>query len=488
MYSSHLTSLSATLSDKGLVRFASGGRKAMNFYQRQVLRAKSAGRLALLRHSIAAAAVLMLAVALDVSAAAQTAAPPPSSAPAAPAASGATQGGAEATTTFSGSDENLSPEQLESLVSRIALYPDDLLALVLPASTQPVQIVQAQRLLDQRKTDPNAQPPKSWDPSVVGLLNYPEVIQLMNADLTWTEQLGTSVINQQAGVLDAIQVFRQKVAKAGNLKSDEHQKVSETEQKIVIESAKPDVVYVPQYNTTTIVNPPAPGYPPPYYYSPPYPYYYSPAATFFTGAMFGAAIGYAIGWNNGGIYSGDVNVNRNVNVSDVGNRTSNVQRSNRSNSITRNPENSWKPDRNSVSRGQAQRGGGAGAATRPTSGQIQSGLANRGGAQGGGGLANQGRGQTGGGFQNRGGAQGGNLAAGGRGQGGGEFQNRGGGGGQVGNAQRGGAFSGANRGGANAVRASNRGNQSLSGGRGGGGGGRSGGGGRGGGGGGGRRR
>jgi len=451
----------------------------MNFRQSHAFWGEAAGALASLRQWVIALAVLAVAIPLGVPAVAQTAAPPPSPAAPAPGASGAAQGGAETTTTFSGSDENLSPDQLETLVSRIALYPDDLLALVLPASTQPVQIVQAQRLLDQRKTDPNAQPPKSWDPSVVGLLNYPEVIQLMNADLTWTEQLGTSVISQQTGVLDAIQAFRQKVAKAGNLKSDDHQKVTEADQKIVIESANPDVVYVPQYNTTTIVTPPAPGYPPPYYYSPPYPYYYSPAATFFTGAMFGAAIGYAIGWNNGGgIYSGDVNVNRNVNVSNVGNRTSNIQRSNLSNNITRNPENSWKADRNSVSRGQGQRGGGAGAATRPTSGQIQSGLANRGGAQGGGlqnrggaqggGVANRG-GAQGGGLQNRGGAQAGNLAGGGRTQGGGGIQNRGGGGGQVGNAQRGGAFSGANRGGGSANRASNRGNQSLGGGRGGGG-------------------
>ena len=96
---------------------------------------------------------------------------------------------------FSGSDTDLSSAQLESLVGRIALYPDDLLAVVLPASTQPLQVVQAQRLLDRRKSDPSVQPPKSWDPSVVALLNYPEVISLMNSDLTWTQQLGTSVVN-----------------------------------------------------------------------------------------------------------------------------------------------------------------------------------------------------------------------------------------------------------------------------------------------------
>ena len=63
------------------------------------------------------------------------------------------------TATFSGSDLDLSPQELETLVSRIALYPDDLLALVLPASTQPLQIVEAQRLLDQRKSNRKVQPP-----------------------------------------------------------------------------------------------------------------------------------------------------------------------------------------------------------------------------------------------------------------------------------------------------------------------------------------
>ncbi|HEY1983579.1 MAG TPA: DUF3300 domain-containing protein [Xanthobacteraceae bacterium] len=158
---------------------------------------------------------------------------------------------AAAPPTFSGSDRDLTPDQLQALVGPIALYPDDLLAIVLPASTQPVQIVQAQRLLDQRKSDPKAEPPKSWDPSVVALLNYPEVIGLMNKDLTWTEQLGTSVIDQQPALMDAIQAFRQKVQSAGNLKSDDKQKVTVENKTVVIQSADPQVIYVPTYNPTT---------------------------------------------------------------------------------------------------------------------------------------------------------------------------------------------------------------------------------------------
>jgi hypothetical protein len=70
---------------------------------------------------------------------------------------------------------DLSADQLQKLVGKIALYPDGLLAICLPASTQPIQIVQVHRFLDQRKSNSKAEPPKSWDPSVVALLNYPEV-------------------------------------------------------------------------------------------------------------------------------------------------------------------------------------------------------------------------------------------------------------------------------------------------------------------------
>ena len=73
-----------------------------------------------------------------------------------------------------------SAAQLDELVARVALYPDELLALVLPASTQPIQIVEAARFLDARQSDPKLTPMEAWDASVRSLLNYPDVIRLMN--------------------------------------------------------------------------------------------------------------------------------------------------------------------------------------------------------------------------------------------------------------------------------------------------------------------
>src|SRR4030095_817473 len=77
-------------------------------------------------------------------------------------------------------------DQLDQLVARVALYPDALLAIVLPASTQPTEIVKACRSLDARAGAPKLDPSASWDDAVRSLLNSPDVIRRMNQDLAWT--------------------------------------------------------------------------------------------------------------------------------------------------------------------------------------------------------------------------------------------------------------------------------------------------------------
>lgn len=172
--------------------------------------------------------------------------------------------------------ETLSPEELQELVGPIALYPDDLLSLVLPAATYPVQIVQASRYLKKTKKRVSTKPEKKWDPSVVGLLNYPEVLVMMNADLDWTWKLGTAVANQLEDVLKAIQDFRQEAKEAGNLESNEKQEIIEEDQVIVIKHADPDTIYVPDYDPEIVVS--RHSYPVIYEYSDPYPIYYYPIA------------------------------------------------------------------------------------------------------------------------------------------------------------------------------------------------------------------
>ena len=115
----------------------------------------------------------------------------------------------------------MSEDELFDLVGPIALYPDELVALVLPAATYPLEIVQAARYLAKYEKDDSLKPDEGWDSSVLGLLNYPEVINMMNEDLDRTWRLGAAVVNQQEDVMDAVQAFRYKVDEAGNLESNE---------------------------------------------------------------------------------------------------------------------------------------------------------------------------------------------------------------------------------------------------------------------------
>ena len=123
----------------------------------------------------------------------------------------------------------------------------------------------------------------------------------MNADLTWTEDLGNAVIDQQDDVMDMIQQVRAEASAAGYLKSDEKQVVVQEEETIIIQPANPEVIYVPDYDPQVVYVQSYASYPPYYYYSTPYPYYYSPAAAFWTGAFIGAAFSYGFNWGGGDI-------------------------------------------------------------------------------------------------------------------------------------------------------------------------------------------
>jgi hypothetical protein len=195
----------------------------------------------------------------------------------------------------------LTPEELRVVVAPVALYPDDVLAVVLPASTTGIQVVEAARFLEKRKTNSSLQPDEDWDPSIAAVINYPEVVALLNADLDWTQKLGDAVLDQQGDVMDTIQQIRAEAVSAGYLKSDEKQVIVQEKETVVIQQADPEIVYVPQYDPAVVVQQSYATYPPPVYYDP-YPPYYSPAATFFggavAGAVTGAAFAYAFDWDD----------------------------------------------------------------------------------------------------------------------------------------------------------------------------------------------
>jgi len=194
----------------------------------------------------------------------------------------------------------LSAAEIEELIGPIALYPDDLVAIVLPASTFPLQIVQASRALEQAQADTEIEPDAAWDESVVALLNYPEVLQLLNDDLDWTWALGEAVIYQQGDVLNAVQAFRDRAYAAGNLATDERQEiVAADDGTITIAPADPEVIYVPYYDPArVVVRHSAPVY---HYYPHAYPVYYYPYPTgysFGSSLFWGVTSAFMIGWHD----------------------------------------------------------------------------------------------------------------------------------------------------------------------------------------------
>src|SRR5689334_8931332 len=212
------------------------------------------------------------------------------------------------------------PEQLDSLVAPIALYPDPLLAQALAASTYPLEIIQLQRWLEKNKNlkdkelaDAVAKQP--WDPSVQALAALPEVVKRLGDDIKWTADLGNAFLAQQSDVMDAVQRMRAKASEKGTLKTTEQQKVEtrviESKSVIIIEPANPQVVYVPSYDPVVVYGPAYYPYPPIYY--PPAGYYVAGAAISFgvgvmMGAFWGGGWGWGCGWGGNNVY-----INHNTN-------------------------------------------------------------------------------------------------------------------------------------------------------------------------------
>lgn len=140
----------------------------------------------------------------------------------------------------------LAPAQLDQLVGPIALYPDPLIAELLPAATFPSEIVEANRYISQGG-DPNQIPDQGWDPSVQAMAHYGNVLKWMDDNLAWTTQLGQVFENQQADVMNAIQQLRGQAQNLGNLPSTPQESVVNDGGDIEIDPTDPDQMYVPAF-------------------------------------------------------------------------------------------------------------------------------------------------------------------------------------------------------------------------------------------------
>jgi len=169
----------------------------------------------------------------------------------------------------------LSPQQLDDLVAPIALYPDPLVGEVLAASTYPMEIAEAQQWVrDHSKWKPtklmDEAKKQSWDPSVQGLVAFPDVLARLTQDMGWTTALGNAFLAQQAEVMQAVQRMRAQAQARGTLRSTPQETVTTQNQNgqtvINIQPANPDVWYVPYYNPLYVWGPPLYGYYPPLLY------------------------------------------------------------------------------------------------------------------------------------------------------------------------------------------------------------------------------
>ncbi|HYK36591.1 DUF3300 domain-containing protein [Alloacidobacterium sp.] len=162
---------------------------------------------------------------------------------------------------YTGQGAPLTTQEINSLVSPIALYPDSLVAQILAAATFPDQIAVASYWLQQNKSLTGnslmqAVDKQSWDPSVKALTQFPTVLNNLSQNLSWTSQLGDAYHNQQSEVMSAVQALRAQAKTAGNLKTTPQQTVTTESQNgqqvIVIQPANPQIVYVPTYNPTVV--------------------------------------------------------------------------------------------------------------------------------------------------------------------------------------------------------------------------------------------
>jgi len=147
----------------------------------------------------------------------------------------------------------LTDDEIDQLMGPIALYPDPLLAQILPASTYPDDVAQAAEWLrgilppDDATIDAN-----DWDPSVKALARYPEVLQMMGENIEWTQAVGAAFLNQREDLLASVQRLRQAALDARNLQDSPQQQVIVTPAAVEILPADPEIIYVPRYDPAIV--------------------------------------------------------------------------------------------------------------------------------------------------------------------------------------------------------------------------------------------
>jgi len=236
-------------------------------------------------------------------------------------------------------------EQLDSLVAPIALYPDDLLAQTLAASTYPLEVMQLDQWMEKNKNlkdkalaDAVAKQP--WDPSVQSMAAFPDVVQRMAENIQWMTDVGNAVLAQQKDVMDAVQRMRAKAQGTGNLKTGSEQKVETKttqsgQQVIVVEQANPEAAYVPSYDPEVVYGAAPAEYP---YYPYSYPGYQPGTALAWGSAIAVGGVWANNNWGNCDWDDGNVTINNNNNFNKNYNKNVNKTGTGQGNGWQHNPQ------------------------------------------------------------------------------------------------------------------------------------------------------
>jgi Protein of unknown function (DUF3300) len=166
-----------------------------------------------------------------------------------------------------------SQQELDQMLAPIALYPDALLSQILMAATYPREVVEADSwsrahpgLKGDEAVRAADQDNYNWDPSVKSLVAFPQILDMLDEKLDWTQRLGDAFLDQQSQVMDTVQDLRQRAYAAGNLRSTDQYRVDPQGPSIGIDEPNPQDYYVPYYDPTAIYGPWWwPTYPPVYW-------------------------------------------------------------------------------------------------------------------------------------------------------------------------------------------------------------------------------
>lgn len=179
--------------------------------------------------------------------------------------------------------------ELDELLGPIALYPDALIALILPAATFPTDIVLSARYVA-AEGDLARVEERPWDSSVQALTRYPDTLRWLDENLEWTTQVGDAFIEQPVEVMGSIQQLRARARALGNLVDTPQQRIVQDDIYIRIIPTQAEYIYVPRYDPDVI-------------------YYERPSARpllfFSLGFGVGSWLNYDFDWRRHHLYRGD---------------------------------------------------------------------------------------------------------------------------------------------------------------------------------------